>query len=99
MLNLMLPGAGLIYLGRRRSGLVVAGLFLICFTAGVGWFLIAYVRYLGMAFSDDLMKGDTLEQLGRVFPTTGLLLLAAAALGLQVVAAVLLQSALRESHG
>ena len=43
-LNVFLPGAGLLYLGERRAGSVLAGLFLACFLAVMGIFLVGYIR-------------------------------------------------------
>ena len=67
-LNLSLPGLGLIYLGRRALGLALAIPFLICFGTEIILFLISYARYIQMSLSDDLLKGDKLEQIGNVFP-------------------------------
>ena len=72
-LNIFLPGAGLFYLGRRRSGVVLALAFLVCFLAEVGIFVVCYGRYLSLAMSDDLMKGDNLERVGTVFPRAWLI--------------------------
>ena len=67
-LNLSLPGLGLFYLGQRTLGLLLAIPFLICFGAEIILFLISYARYIHMSLSDDLLKGDKLEQIGNVFP-------------------------------
>ena len=66
--NLVLPGAGLFMIGRRKQGAVLAALFLACFFAALGLFLVSYARYLSLAMSDDLLKGDKLERVGEVFP-------------------------------
>jgi hypothetical protein len=67
-LNLFLPGAGLFYLGHRRSGIILASSFLFCFVAEVGIFIVCYGRYLSLAMSEDLMKNDNLEKIAVVFP-------------------------------
>ena|SRR5437868_1943510 len=67
-MNLFLPGAGLVYIGNRRSGIILASAFLVCFAAELGLFLVSYGRYLSMAMSDDLMKNDNLEKIEVVFP-------------------------------
>jgi len=66
-LNAFLPGAGLIYLGRRVVGMVLAGAFLGCFLAVLGIFLVGYSRYLSIAMSENLMQGNKLEEAGAAF--------------------------------
>ena len=78
-LNLLLPGAGQIYLGQMTPGLGYAGGFLMAFTAMLTLFLRAYANYLQLSTSGDLLAGDNLEQLARSFPVRwliGLLILA-----------------------
>jgi hypothetical protein len=79
-LNLFLPGAGLFYLGQRRTGAALAIAFLVCFLAEIGIFIVSYGRYLSLAMSDDLMKNDNLERIGAVFPRAWLIGFAAAGL-------------------
>jgi hypothetical protein len=71
-LNVFLPGAGLIYLGRRTLGAALAGAFLGCFLAVVTVFLIGYARYLSLATDDRLMQGNKLEEAGSMFHPTWL---------------------------
>lgn len=66
-LNVFLPGAGLIYLGRRMVGAVLAGAFLGCFLAVLTIFLVGYSRYLSIAMSENLMEGNKLEEAGAAF--------------------------------
>jgi hypothetical protein len=66
-LNVFLPGAGLIYLGRRVLGAVLAGSFLCCFLAVMTIFLVGYSRYLSIAMSENLMQGNKLEEAGASF--------------------------------
>lgn len=96
-LNLFLPGAGLIYLGRRRSGGILAAAFLICFCAVLGLFLVSYARYLQFALSDDLLQGDNLERMGHLFPRGWLLALAAAGLLIYAISATLMAGAKRDA--
>jgi len=65
-LNVFLPGAGLIYLGRRVLGVVLAGGFLCCFLAVMTIFLIGYSHYLSL-MSENLMQGNKLEEAGASF--------------------------------
>ena len=67
LLNVMLPGAGLYYLGWRRAGLAIGISFGAAFLVVVAVFLSGYIRYLSIAMSEDLMKGDNLEQAGAGF--------------------------------
>jgi hypothetical protein len=62
-LNLFLPGAGLLYLGRRKLGATLALLFLACLLAALGIFLTGYAHYLNVVMGDDLMKEGRLEEL------------------------------------
>jgi len=92
----MVPGAGLVLLGRVRAGLLLAGSFLLCFGAALGWFLISYIRYLNLAFSDELLKGDTLERIGDTFPRVGLLVLAGLGIVLHLVSMAMFQAATKD---
>ena len=66
-LNVFLPGAGLIYLGRRVLGAVLAAAFLGCFLAVLTIFLVGYSRYLSITMSENLMEGNKLEEAGASF--------------------------------
>jgi hypothetical protein len=66
-LNVFLPGAGLIYLGRRVLGAVLAAAFLGCFLGVLTIFLVGYSRYLSIAMSENLMQGNKLEEAGASF--------------------------------
>ena len=94
-LNVFLPGAGLFYLGRRRSGTVLATAFLLCFLAELGIFVVSYGRYLSLAMSDDLMKGDNLERVGTVFPRAWLVSFAGGGMFVYLCSMVLFSAAKR----
>jgi hypothetical protein len=81
MLNLLLPGAGQFYLGQTAWGGALAVGFIACFVTMLTLFLRAYTKYLELSTSGDLLTGDNIEQLARVFPTGWLLGL----LGLSIV--------------
>jgi hypothetical protein len=66
-LNVFLPGAGLIYLGRRVLGALLAAAFLGCFLAVLTIFLVGYSRYLSITMSENLMQGNNLEEAGASF--------------------------------
>jgi len=88
-LNLFLPGAGLVYLGRWRSGTLLAGAFLACFLALITVFVVGYSRYLSVAMSDDLMRGDNLERAGDAFHQPWLIALAVAGGVLYLISSIL----------
>jgi hypothetical protein len=95
-LNVFLPGAGLFYLGHRLVGACLAGAFLGCFTAILTVFGIGYYQYLRIALSEDLLKGDNLEQAGASFHQGWLLGLAALGMVLYLISAVLYSIAKRK---
>src|SRR5881275_2784427 len=66
-LNLILPGAGLFYLGRRKLGAILAFAFLFCLVAALGIFLLGYGRYLNVVMGNGLLQDGQLEQLEDVF--------------------------------
>ncbi len=88
-MNVMLPGSGLFYLGWRKSGLLLAVGFSICFLGLVGIFVVGYTRYLSIALGDDLMKGNNLEQAGEAFHHQWLIGLAIAGVVLYAISSVL----------
>ena len=69
----MLPGAGLFYLGRRIVGGFLVSVFLCCFVAVLGVFLVGYARYLSIAMSGDLMKEGEIEKAAAAFHTDWLI--------------------------
>lgn len=95
-LNLALPGAGLIHLGRRGLGFALALPFLACFLAALALFVVGYARYVSMATGDNPLEGDRLERFGDIFPIAWLAGLAGAGLVLQAVSMVLLRRAKRD---
>jgi hypothetical protein len=95
-LNLMLPGAGLILLGRRVVGTLLAAAFVTCFVALLVIFLIGYARYLSIAMSDDLLTGNRIEEAGAAFHPTWLMAIAAAGGTLYLCSSVLFLQAKRK---
>ena len=95
-LNIFLPGAGLFYLGRRRTGAALALAFLVCFLAELGIFVVSYGRYLSLAMSDDLLKNDNLERIGDVFPRMWLIGFAGAGMVIYLWSMVLFTAAKRK---
>src|SRR2546422_24702 len=95
-LNLVLPGAGLFYLGRRKLGTVLALAFLVCLAAALGIFLIGYFHYLNVVLGDGLLRDGQLEELSDVFHKRWLVGLLAVAAALQVISICALASARRQ---
>jgi len=95
-LNVFLPGSGLFFLGRRRTGTILALTFLLCFVALVAIFLVAYARYLQLALSDDILKEGRLEAVGQVFPRAWMVGLAVAGLVIHGISSVLFAQAKRD---
>ena len=95
-LNLSLPGLGLIYLGQRALGLLLAIPFLACFGAELVLFLVSYARYINLSLGDDILKDDTIEQIGNVFPRSWLLGLALAGAVIYVVSMICFAAAKRK---
>jgi len=93
--NVFLPGAGLYLLGHRRSGGILAGLFLLCFLAVLALFVVGYSNYLSAAFDPDLLKPGKLEQIGEGFHQGWLLSLAAIGGVIYATATVLFNRARR----
>jgi|GEM_PF-6732467 len=90
-LDLALPGAGLIYLGRRGLGFALALPFLACFLAALALFVLGYARYVSMATNDNLLEDGRLERFGDILPMAWLAGLAGAGLVLQAISMVLLR--------
>lgn len=85
-LNLLLPGAGLIYLGRRWSGGLLAAAFLACCGAAAWWLLQGMARYYAIATSDAVLQEGAVEQLQEALPAGRLVSLALLAVVLQGLA-------------
>ncbi len=66
-LNLLFPGAGLIVTGYRQSGYAFAIAFGLCFVAILALFVVGYARYILVATSPDILKGNELEKIGEAF--------------------------------
>jgi TM2 domain-containing membrane protein YozV len=66
LLNLFLPGAGQFYLGQRVFGVILLVLFLGCFIAVLGIFLVGFGQYLKLALDGNILEGDRLERIGQV---------------------------------
>jgi hypothetical protein len=88
-LNLMLPGAGLICLGRRILGTILATAFLACFLALLVIFLVGYARYLSIALGDNLLEGGKIEEAGAAFHPNWLMGFTAVGGGIYLCSAVL----------
>lgn len=96
LLNTSLPGLGLVYLGRPRTGFALAGAFLLCFLAAVALFLLGYARYTSLALSDQVLEGDNLEQIANAFPRAWLAGLATAGAAIYLISGILLRVAKRK---
>ena len=88
-MNVFLPGAGFYHLGRRRLGAGLAVPFLAAFAALMVLFISGYSHYLSTALSDDLLKGDTIEQLDHGFHTPWMLACAGVGIGIYAVSTTL----------
>ena len=77
LLNLLLPGAGQVYLGQRLLGVILLSLFLGCFIAALGIFLVGFGQYLKLALDGNILEGDRLERIGQVLHPRWLIGLAA----------------------
>ena len=86
--NLLFPGMGLFYLGRRWLGSFVAVAFLACFVSMLTIFLRGYRDYLGVTTGGDILQGENLEQLTNVFHARWLIGLLIAATLLYLVSFV-----------
>ena len=72
LLNLLLPGAGQFYLGQRLLGVILLVSFLGCFAAALGIFLTGFGQYLELALDGNILQGDRLEQIGKVYNLRGI---------------------------
>jgi hypothetical protein len=84
-LNLLLPGAGFLYAGRRGEGAAHLAAFLLCFLAALGLFLAGYVAYFRAALGANLMREGELERMENLFHVEWLLGCAAAGLLIHAV--------------
>ena len=89
-LNIFLPGAGLIYLGRKTVGWAMMVSFLICLLAALGIFLVGYARYFQLALGGHILEGDRIEQIGGLFHTPWLVGLAIAGGAIHVASMIVL---------
>ncbi|MBK7998465.1 MAG: hypothetical protein IPK15_07050 [Verrucomicrobia bacterium] len=94
-LNVFLPGAGLVYLGERRAGTVLTGLFLGCFVAVMGIFLVGYIRYLMLALDPPNPRRQQAGEAGAGFHQSWLIALALAGGVVYLVSTVLFARAKR----
>jgi hypothetical protein len=67
-LNLLLPGAGQLYLGQPLLAAAYAIPFLATVAAALAIFLRAYTHYLNLATTGDLLETGNLETLTHAFP-------------------------------
>ncbi len=67
-LNLIVPGAGQIYLGQRLAGAVYALTFLASFVALLIIFVRGYLNYLNLSTGGDILDSGNLEQAAHAFP-------------------------------
>ena len=74
----------------------MAAAFLGCFLALLVLFLLGYSRYLSVAMSDDLMRGDNLERAGDAFHQPWLIALAVAGGIIYLISSILLSIAKRD---
>ena len=94
-LNFFFPGAGLIYLGERILGAVLASAFVICLVSVLSIFLIGYGRYLKIALGGDILDEGRLEQIGTVFHPGWLIGLAVAGVVIHLISMAALSIAKR----
>ncbi len=81
-LNLILPGAGQIYLGRWKLGAGFLLLFAACFISLVVIFLVGAARYFDLTTNGNILEGDKLEQLSTVYHPRWLIGLSLAGAGI-----------------
>lgn len=95
-INVILPGAGLFYLGHRRSGGIIAGLFLGVFLVTVVTFLVGYINYLSIALDPQILEGNKLEEVGASFHQGWLMVFALVGAILYLISTVLFMRAKRQ---
>jgi len=87
-LNLLLPGAGQLYLGQTVLGGVLGLGFLACFGTMLAIFLRGYAHYVEVSASGEVFEGNNLETLVDWFHTPWLIGLLVAALAIYIAALV-----------
>jgi hypothetical protein len=87
-LNLMLPGAGQLYLGQVRLGAAYLVGFLACFMTMLLIFFRFYQHYIQLATDGSLLDGGRLEQLTDSIPTKLLLTVLILASGICIASLV-----------
>ena len=96
-LVLFLPGAGLVYAGQGLAGYLLSSAFVACFVAAMAIFMFGYASYISLVVSDDLLKGNNLENIGGLFHLPWLIALLILALVL-LVASMISLFALRRNE-
>ena len=66
-LNLLVPGAGQVYLGQFVFGSVLVVGFVTCFVGTLVIFIRGYTRYIQLVTAGDIFSEGALEQLGAIF--------------------------------
>lgn len=87
-LNLFIPGAGQFYLGQRIAGSLYAGGFCVCLVAMLVLFVRSYSQYLQLATNGDILDGDNLETMARVFQVGPLVALSVIGTLIYIVSAI-----------
>ena len=90
-LNLLLPGAGQLYLGQTVLGASYMVGFVCTFVTILMLFLRAYAAYLEQSTGGEILEGDNLERLSHAFPVGWLVGLTAFALVVYAAAMVSLR--------
>jgi hypothetical protein len=98
-LNLLVPGAGQIYLGQYLFGFLLATVFLICFVGTFVIFIRGYIQYLQSATGGDILSSGALDQLGAIFHIRWLLALLAIAIVIFGVSMASLAVTSRNANG
>jgi len=73
LLNFFFPGAGVVYVGRRVSGLLLSFAFAVCLAAALIIFMIGYAQYISLAVSGEILQGNNLETIPSLFHTPWLI--------------------------
>ncbi len=93
LLNLLLPGAGHIYLGQHRFGGILLVLFVACFAAMMVTFLFSLAQYFTLTMEGDILEGNRLEQLGQIWHPRRMIALAVAGVIVYATSFITLASA------